>query len=63
MEKFKIYGENGENQNQMNSSVTKNVLKVKEPVFRQICETCNLRVFFRLDFCCLLDQDLKGQFR
>ena len=45
MEKFKIYGENGENQNQMNSSVTKNVLKVKDPVFRQICETCNLRVF------------------
>ena len=37
MEKFKIYGENGENQNQMNSSVTKNVLKVKDPVFRQIC--------------------------
>ena len=32
---------------------------------RQICETRNLRVFFliRLYFCCLLDQDLKGQCR
>ena len=32
---------------------------------RQICEMRNLRVFFliRLDFCCLLDQDLKGQCR
>ena len=34
-------------------------------VFRQICETGNLRVFFliRLYFCCLLDQDLTGQCR
>ena len=31
---------------------------------RQICETRNLRVFLiRLYFCCLLDQDLKGQCR
>ena len=31
---------------------------------RQICETLNLRVFLiRLYFCCLLDQDLKGQCR
>ena len=29
---------------------------------RQICETRNMRVF-RLYFCCLLDQDLKGQCR
>ena len=63
MEKFKIYGENGENQNQMNWRVTKNGLKVKNPVFRQICERCNLRLFFGFVFCCLLDQNLKGQFR
>ena len=32
---------------------------------RQIYETLNLRFFFliRLYFCCLLDQDLKGQCR
>ena len=31
---------------------------------RQICKTRNLRVFLiRLYFCCLLDQDLKGQCR
>ena len=30
-EKLKIYGENGENQSKMNSSVCKNVLKVKDP--------------------------------
>ena len=31
---------------------------------RQICETRNLQVFLiRLYFCCLLDQDLKGQCR
>ena len=47
----------------MNSSVLKNVLNVKEPVYRQICETCNLRVFSDLFFFCLLDQDLKGQCR
>ena len=28
----------------------KNVLKVKDPVFRQISETCNLRVFFGFIF-------------
>ena len=44
-----------------------NVVDVFRPKFaaaglRQICETRNLRVFFiRLYFCCLLDQDLKGQ--
>ena len=33
-------------------------------VFRQICETHNLRVFLiRLYFCCFLDPDLKGQCR
>ena len=26
-------------------------------VFRQICETCDLRVFFGFYFCCLLDQE------
>ena len=31
---------------------------------RQICETRNLRIFLiRLYFCCLFDQDLKGQCR
>ena len=32
---------------------------------RQICETRNSASFFliRLYFCCLLDQDLKGQYR
>ena len=35
-EKLKIYGENGENQSQMNSSVSKNVLKVKDPKLSRI---------------------------
>ena len=35
-EKLKIYGENGENQNQMNSSVSKNVLKVKDPKLSRV---------------------------
>ena len=31
-EKLKIYVQKGENQSQMNSSVTKNFLKVKNPI-------------------------------
>ena len=40
----------------------KNVLKVKDPVSDKLAKraTCE---FFRLYFCCLLDQDLKGQCR
>ena len=50
-----MYGENGENQNQMNSSVTKKGFKSQRLKL--------LRSFFRLYFCCLLDQDIKGQCR
>ena len=39
----------------MNSSVTKKCFKSQRPKL--------LRSFFRLYFCCLLDQDLKGQCR
>ena len=54
-EKLKIYGENGENQSQMNSSVTKKCFKSQRPKL--------LGRFFRIYFCCLLDQDRKiGQF-
>ena len=75
-EKLKIYGENGENQSQMNSSVTKKCFKSQRPEVikgfdcSKIMFTLptNLRdvqlaSFFRLYFCCLLDQDLKGQCR
>ena len=39
----------------MNSSVTKKCFKSQRPKL--------LRSFFRLYFCCLLDKDLKGQYR
>ena len=75
-EKLKMYGGNGENQSQMNSSVTEKCFKSQRPEVikgfdcSKIMFTLptNLRdvqlaSFFRLYFCCLLDQDLKGQCR
>ena len=63
-EKLKIYGENGENQSQMNSSVTIKCFKSQRPeVIKTNLRNVQLASFFRLYFCCLLDQDLKGQCR
>ena len=63
---LKNYGENGENQSQMNSSGTKNFFKSQRPeVIRVLTNLRNVQLvsFFRLYFCCLLDQDLKGPCR
>ena len=52
---LKNYGENGENQSQIKSQ--------RPEVIRVLTNLRNVQLvsFFRLYFCCLLDQDLKGR--
>ena len=63
-EKLKFMGKMEKNKAKRTQVALKIVLKVKDPVFRPTnLRNVQLANFFRLYFCCLLDQDLKGQCR